>query len=116
MDINLQVKLLKAIEEKTIRRVGGDKNIQLDIRIISATNEPVEKLISEGRMREDLFYRLGVVEINLPTLSERKEDIKGIVNYYINLYNNNMNIEITMFTLKFGIVFINMTGRVTLEN
>lgn len=94
LDISLQAKLLKAIEEKNIRRVGGDKNIQLDIRVISATNEPAEKLISERKMREDLFYRLGVVEINLPALSERKEDIKGIVKYYINLYNNNMSIEI----------------------
>lgn len=94
LDINLQVKLLKAIEEKRIRRVGGSKSIPVDIRIISATNESPEKLISEKRMREDLFYRLGVVEINLPPLSQRKEDIKQLVQHYMKLYNDKMDIKL----------------------
>ncbi len=95
LDYNLQVKLLKAIEEKTIKRVGGTKNIDLDIRIISATNEDPEKMVADKRLREDLFYRLGVVQINLPNLSERMDDIKGLVDYFISFYNDNMNIQVS---------------------
>ncbi|UOF92741.1 sigma 54-interacting transcriptional regulator [Fodinisporobacter ferrooxydans] len=94
LDINLQVKLLKAIEEKTVRRIGGKKNINVDIRVISATNEDPDILLAEKRLREDLFFRLGVVEIDLPNLTERKEDIEVLVEYFINFYNNNMNIFI----------------------
>ncbi|MCQ6281232.1 sigma-54-dependent Fis family transcriptional regulator [Bacillus sp. EB600] len=94
LDFYLQVKLLKAIEEKMIRRIGGNKNIYVDIRMISATNEDPEILVSEKRLREDLFYRLGVVQIDLPTLEERKEDIEPLVEYYIHFYNNNMNMYI----------------------
>ncbi|MBU3145137.1 sigma-54-dependent Fis family transcriptional regulator [Clostridium sp. CF012] len=94
LDIYLQVKLLKAIEEKIIRRIGGTQNIPLDIRIISATNECPEKMVSEKKLRDDLFYRLGVVQLNLPDLSERKEDIGGILNFYINRFNSTMNVNI----------------------
>lgn len=94
LDIDLQVKLLKAIEEKTIRRLGGKKNIRLDIRVISATNEVPDILLAEKRLREDLFYRIGVVQIDLPSLMERKEDIEVLVDHYLNFYNNTMNIYI----------------------
>lgn len=96
LDINLQVKLLKAIEEKTIRRIGGKKNISLDIRVIAATNEDPEVLLAEKRLRDDLFYRF-VVQIDLPNLSERKEDIVVLLEYYMNFYNNNMNIKINSY-------------------
>lgn len=91
LDMVLQVKLLKAIEEKTIRRVGGNKNIRVDIRVISATNEDPDMLVQEKRLREDLFYRLGIVQIDLPNLEERQEDIEILLDYYIRFYNNNMN-------------------------
>ncbi|MEC1524963.1 sigma 54-interacting transcriptional regulator [Neobacillus niacini] len=94
LDIYLQVKLLKAIEEKTIRRIGGNRNIPLNIRVISATNEDPDTLVSEKRLREDLYYRLGVVQIDLPPLIERKEDIESLLTYYIDFYNNNMNIVV----------------------
>ncbi|MEH7085205.1 sigma 54-interacting transcriptional regulator [Neobacillus drentensis] len=94
LDFYLQVKLLKAIEEKVIRRIGGDKNIRVDIRVISATNEDPDVLVAEKRLREDLFYRLGVIQIDLPTLTERKEDIVKLLEYFIDFYNNNMNIYI----------------------
>ncbi|TWD93224.1 arginine utilization regulatory protein [Neobacillus bataviensis] len=94
LDFYLQAKLLKAIEEKMIRRIGGNKNIYVDIRIISATNEDPEILVSEKRLREDLFYRLGVVQIDLPTLAEREEDIETLLEYYIHFYNNYMNMSI----------------------
>ncbi|CAH0288389.1 Arginine utilization regulatory protein RocR [Peribacillus sp. Bi96] len=91
---SLDMNLLKAIEEKTIRRVGGKKNIHLDIRVISATNEVPDILLAEKRLREDLFYRIGVVQIDLPSLMERKEDIEVLVDHYLNFYNNAMNIYI----------------------
>lgn len=98
LDINLQVKLLKAIEEKTIRRIGGKKNIQLDIRVLSATNEDPDLLVEEKRLRQDLFFRLGVVQLNLPNLSVRPDDIEVLLKYYINFYNNIMNIYVTSMT------------------
>jgi arginine utilization regulatory protein len=94
LDIFLQVKLLKAIEEKTIRRIGGNKNITLNIRVISATNEDPDLLVSEKRLRADLYYRLGVVQLDLPPLKERKEDIEILLSSFINFYNKNMNIVI----------------------
>lgn len=95
LDFSLQGKLLKAIEEKVIRKVGGSKSIPSDIRIIAATNEDPQLLVEEGRLREDLFYRLGVVQIDLPPLSERKEDIQLLVKHYISFYNRKMNITIS---------------------
>ena len=78
-----------------IRKVGGNKYIPIDIRIVAATNEPPRLLVNEGRLREDLFYRLGVVQIDLPPLAERKEDIEILVNYFIGFYNRKMNITIS---------------------
>lgn len=98
LDMNLQVKLLKAIEEKTIRRIGGKKNIQLDIRVLSATNEDPDILVDEKRLRQDLFFRLGVVQINLPKLSVRPDDIEVLLQYYVNFYTNNMNIFVEGMT------------------
>ncbi|WP_286232106.1 sigma-54 interaction domain-containing protein [Neobacillus mesonae] len=94
LDYYLQVKLLKAIEEKMIRKVGGSKNISVDIRVISATNEDPDALVAEKRLREDLYYRLGVVQIDLPRLSDRKEDIEVLLTNFIDFYNNHMNIFI----------------------
>lgn len=94
MDMSIQVKILKAIEEKTIRRVGGSKNISLDVRIISALNEDPENAIREGKLREDLYYRLSTVVFNLPRLSEREEDLKLLTDHFIKMYNNSMNIQI----------------------
>ncbi|MBS4172847.1 sigma 54-interacting transcriptional regulator [Bacillus sp. FJAT-49736] len=94
LDVYLQVKLLKAIEEKAIRRIGGSKNIHLNIRVIAATNEDPENLLLEKRLREDLYYRLGVVQIDLPDLIERKEDINVLLEDFIDFYNKNMNVQI----------------------
>lgn len=91
MEISVQAKILKAIEEKKIRRVGGIDPIDIDIRIVSAVNEEPWKAIKEGRLREDLFYRLSVVQINIPSLKERRGDIKLLTGYFIDRYNKNMN-------------------------
>ncbi len=81
---NMQVKLLRAIQEKEFERVGGENTIKVDVRIISATNRNLTQLVSEGQFREDLFYRLSVIPIKLPALRERKEDIPLLVSYFMN--------------------------------
>jgi two-component system, NtrC family, response regulator len=87
----LQVKLLRFLQDKTIQRVGGREDISVDTRIIAATNKDLAKEISEGRFREDLFYRIGVVQIKIPPLRERNGDIVLLATYYLNrfaaLYN-----------------------------
>jgi len=94
MDPMMQVKLLKAIEEKIIRRVGSPKNINLDVRIIAATNENLGKLLREERIRRDLFYRLSVIEIIIPPLRERLDDIEYLTKYFIDYYNNRLAMKI----------------------
>ncbi|MDR1911713.1 MAG: sigma-54 dependent transcriptional regulator [Helicobacteraceae bacterium] len=75
MPYNLQAKILRAIQEKKIRRLGGAKDIEIDVRLISATNQNIGEAIKEGRFREDLYYRLNTIEIAIPPLRERKEEI-----------------------------------------
>ena len=81
--LDIQAKLLKAVEERTISRVGDHKEIEVDVRIIAATNKDLQAEIKEGRFREDLFYRLNVVSIVLPPLAERKEDILPLAKYFL---------------------------------
>lgn len=91
MDINMQAKLLKAIEEKKITRIGGLESKQTDVRIIAAINEIPEECIEENRMRRDLYYRLSGIEIEAPSLRSRKSDIEELANHFIKLYNSEMN-------------------------
>lgn len=84
MSPDLQVKLLRVIQEKCFERVGGTKSIQVDVRIISATNKDLKKAIVENAFREDLYYRLNVIPIQVPPLRERKSDIPLLVDYFIN--------------------------------
>jgi DNA-binding NtrC family response regulator len=86
MPQQLQVKLLRAIQEKQIRPVGASKELDVDVRIIAATNRSTEELLNEGRMRKDLFYRLNVISIKMPLLTERKEDIPLLANYFISKF------------------------------
>jgi len=83
MSFDTQAKVLRVLEEKEIQRVGGSKNIKVDVRIIAATNKDLGKIVEEGKFREDLYYRLNVVLIKLPTLLERKEDIIPLAEYFI---------------------------------
>ena len=85
---NLQVKLLRVLQEKVIERVGGVRPLSVDIRIITATNKKLKEEMIKGRFREDLFYRLNVVHIVLPSLKERKEDIRLLVNHFIEKYSS----------------------------
>jgi two-component system, NtrC family, response regulator len=83
---NLQVKLLRVLQEKTFERVGGAKPVSVDIRIIAATNKLLKEEIAKGRFREDLFYRLNVLSILLPPLRERIEDIRPLVDHFLKKY------------------------------
>ncbi len=87
LPLNQQVKLLQVIQERSMTRVGGTKDIKLDIRIIAATNKDLEDQVKKEEFREDLFYRLNVVPINLPPLRERAEDIPLLTRHFLNLYN-----------------------------
>jgi transcriptional regulator with PAS, ATPase and Fis domain len=94
LPLNLQVKLLRALEEKQFLPVGGTKPIKTDVRILAATNQDLFKKVKEGEFREDLYYRLNVVEIKLPSLNERKEDIPVLINHFIEKYCKEMNKKI----------------------
>lgn len=95
MSINLQVKLLRVLQEREFERLGGNKPIKVDVRVIAATNRNLEQLVKEGKFREDLYYRLNVVPIHIPPLRERKQDIPLLVDHFIRLSNaiNNGQIE-----------------------
>jgi len=87
----MQVELLRVLESKTFMRVGGNKEISSDFRVICATNKDLKSMVEKGNFREDLFYRLNVVNIQIPPLRERKDDIPMLVNYFINKYCTSMN-------------------------
>ncbi len=91
MSLGLQAKLLRVLQEKEFERVGGTTPIKVDIRIVAATNQNIEKLIADGKFRQDLYYRLNGVEITLPPLRERKEDLPEFVRYFIACANQETN-------------------------
>ncbi len=87
---HLQVKLLRTIEEKEILPVGGVSQVNVNVRIIAASNKDIKELVNQGKFREDLFYRLNVVEIHLPSLEERKEDIGLLIHHFIDKHGKKM--------------------------
>ena len=93
LPIAMQVKLLRAIQEKSIRPVGGDKEIAVDARILSASHKDLLKLVNEGQFRQDLFYRINVIELNVPALRERKGDIEKLSHYLLNELAQRQQIE-----------------------
>lgn len=94
MPLEMQVKLLRAIQEGVITRVGGAKNIPVDVRIIAATNRDLKEEIKEGRFRLDLYYRLSVIPLRLPSLRERKEDIPMLISYFLQSKALKLNKEV----------------------
>ncbi len=91
---SLQVKLLRVIQDRTFRRVGGTEEIEVDIRIICATNRNLEEEVRQGGFREDLFYRLNVIQIQLPPLRERREDIPVLARHFLDKYSRELGREI----------------------
>lgn len=87
MPMDLQAKFLRALEERAFRRVGGTKLIDVDVQIIAASNRNLREMIEKHEFREDLYYRLKVVDLDLPTLAERKDDIPELVGYFVRRFN-----------------------------
>jgi len=100
--LNMQMKLLRVLQEKEIRKVGGIEDIKIDVRVLAATNENLENKIAEKLFREDLFYRLSVIPINLPNLKDRSEDIPLLVSYFLNQFKeeNKREIEVSAKVLN----------------
>ena len=98
LSLPIQVKLLRAVQEKVFKAVGGNEDISVDMRILSATNKNLEKEVIAGNFREDLFYRLNVIEIKVPPLRERKADLRPLAQYFLEKYSREMGKEITKFS------------------
>jgi DNA-binding NtrC family response regulator len=95
IDAATQVKLLRALGEQTIQRVGSNQNIKVDVRVVAATNKNLEAMVREGKFRDDLFYRLDVVPIHLPPLRERREDIPLLINAFVQEFSKQNEKRIT---------------------
>jgi len=91
----MQVKLLRVLQDKEFKRVGGTEDIRVDVRIMSATNKDLEEAVTEKRFREDLFYRLNVIQIKLPPLRDRREDISLLTMHFLKKYSEELNKHIT---------------------
>jgi len=98
LSLPIQVKLLRAVQEKVFKPVGGNEDISVDIRIISATNKELENEVIAGNFREDLFYRLNVIEIKVPPLRERKTDLRLLAQHFLEKYSREMGKEISKFS------------------
>lgn len=98
LPLEMQPKLLRVLQEREIERIGNNESIQINVRIISATNEKLEELVKERKFRKDLFYRLEVVRINVPSLRERKEDIRLLAEHFIREYNMTLGTNVTGIT------------------
>jgi PAS domain S-box-containing protein len=98
LPFSLQAKLLQAIQEKVIQRVGGTRSIKVDFRLIAATNKDLAEMVKKGEFREDLYYRLNVIPVQLPPLRDRKEEIPFLIKYFLNKFNSQYNMEKTIKT------------------
>ncbi len=91
----LQAKVLRFLEEKAFKRVGGSADVRVDVRVIAATNRDLEERVREGKFREDLFYRLNVLPVKLPPLRDRAEDIPLLTNFFIEVFNGEFRKQVT---------------------
>ncbi len=96
MPLPLQAKILRVLQEKEIERIGGTRSIKVDVRIIAATNRDLEKLMREGKFREDLYYRLSVIPVFIPPLRERKEDIPILVQHFLETFSREYNKKVSV--------------------
>lgn len=97
---NVQIKILRVLQDKRFERVGGEETLEVDVRVIAATNRNLEEEIAQGRFREDLFYRLNVVHIQVPPLRDRKDDIPLMLNAFLDEFNRENNKSITGFDAR----------------
>ncbi|WP_043931350.1 sigma 54-interacting transcriptional regulator [Bacillus sp. EB01] len=109
LDINLQAKLLRVLQDREIERVGGNETINLNVRIIAATNEDLDKMIKEKKFREDLYYRLHVIPVHLPPLRQRKGDIPSLVDHFRKQFNRQMGKNISYYEKGFMEAIANYT-------
>jgi len=100
MPMDLQAKFLRALEERSFRRVGGTALINVDVQVVAASNRNLQEMIAKHEFREDLYYRLKVVDLDLPSLSERKVDIPDLVGYFLQQFNMSMGKNILDVTPK----------------
>jgi len=98
LPLMMQVKLLRVLQDREFKRVGGTEDIRVDVRIISATNKDLEEAVRAKQFREDLFYRLNVIQIKLPTLRERKEDIPSLAGHFLNRYAEELGKQISQIS------------------
>ena len=87
----MQVKLLRVLQDRRFRRLGGTEEVQADIRVVAATNQDLDKLVAEGKFREDLFYRINVIQMRLPPLRDRREDIPLLAEHFLSKYAERMD-------------------------
>src|SRR5438128_12434085 len=95
MSPELQVKLMRVLQERTIRHLGDTREIPIDVRVIAATNRPVQESLESGLVRKDLYYRLSVITIHIPPLRERTEDVPLLVEHFLKKHQKNYNHVIT---------------------
>jgi len=98
MDLQLQAKILRIVEDMEVTPLGSNKAVKIDVRIVAATNKNLEEEVKNGKFREDLFYRLNVINLEIPPLRERKGDIPILLNYFLDKYNNKLNKNILGFS------------------
>ena len=98
LDVGIQAKLLRALQERKIRRVGGTHEINVDVRVIAATNRDLRAMVSDGRFRDDLYYRINVLSIDVPPLRERREDIPVLIEYFLKKHTKNTSRLVTGLT------------------
>lgn len=96
MPVSVQPKILRVLQEREVDRIGSERSIPVDVRIIAASNQDLKKLVAEGKFREDLYYRLNVVPVEIPPLRERKEDIKALAEYFVSVFSDEYNIKKTL--------------------
>src|SRR5260370_3027181 len=97
---SMQVKLLRALQEKTVRKVGGNEEEPVDVRVIAATNQNLESRLATGEFREDLFYRINVLPIHLPPLRQRREDIPLLVDFFLQKYSSQMDLPLRQISVE----------------
>jgi len=106
LPLSTQAKILRVIQERTLERVGGTDTLNIDVRIIAATNKNLEEEVKKGRFREDLFYRLNVIPVTVPPLRERSEDVRLLINFFLEKYNGKLSKNISFSRTAMDSLFL----------